>query len=472
VETRSRSETLGDMKTIGRMRSTHSVYFAAAILSIVVLALAAEPWQARAAAPQDWFQTGTGLGVQKARVAVADFVPGNPGSQPLAQLFTDTVRADLDYSGILDEVSKSFLPQADPSGPGTLKESDWTAPPANAQFVAYGMLTASGNTLGVDAWLSDVHTPGAAPVIGKRYPGTVTTEDVRRVAHEFADEIVKRLSGGAPGIATTRIAFVSSRSGNKEIWAMDYDGQNQQQLTHMRTIALTPRWSPDDSRIAFTCFGAPKGPPTAQICMYSMELQRNVAFASYRGTNASPTWSPDGTKLAFMSSPTGTPNIYMADATSGGSLKRLTVSSGPDAQPVWNRKTGQQIVYVSGRGGLPQLYLMNADGTNSEKIDLPDMGYVVDPDWSPNGQLLAFSWRRPEGNFDIYVMDISTHKLVEVTRDAGRNEKPSWAPDGRHLVFQSTRTGSWQIWTMLADGTQARQLTMEGQNESPNWSPK
>lgn len=454
------------MKTIGRSRSTHSVSFALAILSILILALGAEPWGSRAA-PQDWFTAGTGLGVQKARVAVADFVPGNAGSQPLGQLFTDTVRADLDYSGILDEVSKSFLPQADPGTPGALKESDWTAPPANAQFVGYGTLTASGNTLGVDAWLSDVHTPGAAPVIGKRYPGSVTTEDVRRVAHEFADEIVTRLSGGAPGIATTRIAFVSSRSGNKEIWVMDYDGQNQTQLTKGRTIAVAPRWSPDDSRIAYTCLAG-----TFQICMYSMELGRNVAFARYGGTNASPSWSPDGTRLAFMSSMGAAPNIYTADAASGGSLKRITVSGGPDAQPVWNRKTGQQIAYVSGRGGLPQLYLMNADGTNSEKVDLPDMGYVVDPDWSPNGQLLAFTWRRPEGNFDIYVMDIASHKLVEVTRDAGRNEKPSWAPDGRHLVFQSTRTGKWQIWTMLADGTEARQLTTEGQNESPNWSPK
>jgi TolB protein len=421
--------------------------------------------------PQDWIKTGTGLGVEKARVAVADFVEGNAGSQPLAQLFTDTVRADLEYTGILDEVSKSFLPLARPGSPGALNPAQWTAPPANAQFVAYGTLTASGDTLGVDAWLNDVRSPGAPPAIGKKYPGSVTNEDVRRVAHQFADEIVMRLSGGVPGIGMTRIAFVSSRSGNKEIWVMDYDGQGQKQLTQQRTIAVTPRWSPDASRIAYTCFGEPKAPPTAQICVYSMELGRKIAFAHFAGTNASPSWSPDGSKLTFMSSAAGPPNIYMSDTTGGG-LKRITTSGGPDAQPVWNPKTGQQVVFVSGRGGLPQLYTMNADGTNVEKVDLPDMGYVVDPDWSPNGQLLAFSWRRPDGNFDIYAMDIATRQLVQLTRDAGRNEKPSWAPDGRHLAFQSTRTGKWQIWTMLADGTGARQLTTEGQNESPNWSPK
>ena len=120
----------------------------------------------------------------------------------------------------------------------------------------------------------------------------------------------------------------------------------------------------------------------------------------------------------------------------------------------------------------PVLYLANSDGSDVEKLNLPDMGYVIDPAWSPNGQLLAFSWRRPSGNYDIYAMDIVSRQLVELTRDAGRNERPSWAPDGRHLVFESTRTGTRQIWSMLADGSQAHQLTFEAQNESPSWSSK
>jgi TolB protein len=115
---------------------------------------------------------------------------------------------------------------------------------------------------------------------------------------------------------------------------------------------------------------------------------------------------------------------------------------------------------------------MNSDGTSVSKFDLPDMGYVIDPSWSPNGQILAFSWRRPNGNYDIYVMEAATSKIVEITRDAGRNERPSWAPDGRHIVFESTRGGTRQIWSMLADGSQPHQLTTTGHNESPNWSPK
>jgi TolB protein len=205
--------------------------------------------------------------------------------------------------------------------------------------------------------------------------------------------------------------------------------------------------------------------------MYSTDSNRLISFPRYRGTTCCPAWSPDGKQLAFMASGLSDPGIYTSDAD-GGHLHRLTLSRGVSTSPVWNPKTGQQIIFLSDRGGEPVLYQMNADGSNVEKIAMPDMGYVVDPSWSPNGQLLAFAWRRPSGNFDIYIMDIVSRQLVELTRDTGRNERPSWAPDGRHLVFESTRTGTRQIWTMLADGSEPKEITYSGQNESPNWSPK
>ena len=425
------------------------------------------------AASQDWFRTGTGLGVSKARVAVADFAGKSPSSQPLGIEFSDVVRSDLDYSGILELVSKSFYPLQSPSAPAELDVKAWTDAPASAQLLAFGNLSASGNDLEIQAWLNDVRNASLPPVIGKVYRGQVSDAQVRTFAHQFADEIISKLSGGLPGIASTQIAFVSNRSGNKEIWAMDYDGENQHQLTQLHTIALTPRWSPDATRIAFTCYAPPGSGSvlTAQICIQSMLTNHLISWPRFHGTNASPAWSPDGSQLMFMSSMYGNPELFVTDA-SGARPKRITYSTGASTSPSWNPKTGQQVAFVSDRGGIPQLYTMNADGSSQAKVDLPDMGYVIDPAWSPNGQLLAFSWRRPSGNYDLYVMEIATRQLVELTRDAGRNERPSWAPDGRHLVFESTRTGTRQIWSMLADGTAARQLTKQGQNESPNWSPK
>jgi TolB protein len=444
----------------------------AAVLSVlfsaVALAVLASP---RPTAAQDWFRTGTGLGVTKARLAVPDTAAHSAAAQPLAKTFHDVLWADLEYSGILDLVSPSFYPQVVPSQPSELKAQDWAAAPASAYMVAYGNLSADGSNLAFAGFLSDVHNPTAPLALQKIYRGAATDKDARRLAHQFADDIVSILSGGQAGIAQTQIAYVSARAGNKEIWVMDYDGANQHQVTHLKSISLTPRWSPDATRIAFTCYVPFRRVTSAQICIYSTVSGRLISFPRYRGTNSSPAWSPDGSQIAFMSSQNGDPEIYVADAD-GARLHRITFAAGVSTSPAWNPKTGMQIVFVSDRGGAPALYLANSDGSNVQKIDLPDMGYVIDPAWSPNGQLLAFSWRRPSGNYDIYVMDIVSHQLVELTRDEGRNERPSWAPDGRHLVFESTRTGTRQIWSMLADGSDPHQLTFEGQSESPNWSPK
>ena len=446
-------------------RSTQVTYIA---FSFVLATL----FLVSSAAAQDWFRTGTGLGVEKPRLAVTDFAARADNAKNHSQLFTQVVRDDLQFSGIIDLVSPSFYPQQVPSQPSELQNAVWTQAPLNANLVAFGNLTESSAEVVISGWLYDVRSPSGQAVVGQVYRGAPTDAQVRKFAHQFADEIISRLSGGLPGIASTQIAFVSSRTGTKEIWIMDYDGANQRPLTSLRTISLTPRWSPDDSRIAFTCFEpGPARVVSAQICMYSMDAGKVLAFPRFRGTNTTPAWSPDGSQIMFSSSMAGNPELYVADAN-GGRPKRLTFSNGASISPSWNPKTGQTVVFVSDRGGIPKLYLMNADGTNTTLLDVPDKGYLIDPAWSPNGQMVAFSWRRPDGNFDIYVMDPASLQLVQLTRDTGRNERPCWAPDGRHIVFESTRGGDRQIWTMLADGSQPHQLTMSGGNESPNWSPK
>ncbi|HEX4379577.1 MAG TPA: hypothetical protein VH022_06070 [Candidatus Acidoferrum sp.] len=444
--------------------------FVASIFFALLVMLTAGP--ARAQNPA-WFRIGIGLddASAKPRVAVPDFVPREEPTRQHSQLFAQVVRDDLTFSGVIDVVSPSFYPQQLPSIPGELKATTWTDQPLNSNMVAFGNLTQTASEVAIQAWLNDVRNPSGQPVIGKVYRGAPTDDQVRKFAHQFADEIISKLSGGIPGIASTQIAFVSSRTGTKEIWVMDYDGQNQHPLTSLKSISLTPRWSPDASRIAFTCFAPSHGLVSPQICMYSVDAGKVITFPRFKGTNSSPAWSPDGSKLMFSSSMLGNPEIFVSDAN-GGTPKRLTFANGASTSPSWNPKTGASVVYVSDRGGIPKLYMMGADGTNSVELDLPDKGYLIDPAWSPNGAVLAFSWRRPEGAYDIYIMDPTSRQIVQITRDSGRNERPSWAPDGRHIVFESTRTGTRQIWTMLADGSQAHMLTATGHNESPNWSPR
>jgi TolB protein len=421
---------------------------------------------------QDWVRTGTGLGVDKIRLAAADFKPStqDPNTAALLKTFNDTLWNDLDNAGIFDMVSKSFYPTDVPGSPNEVRFEQWNAPPPNASMLAFGDLGATGNNLLVHGWLYDVKNVASPQVLGKQYTDAATADSARAIAHKFANEIIFRLGGGVAGIAESKIYFVSDRGGHKEIWAMDYDGSNQHQVTHQGTISLSPRISPDGSRLAFSSLTKTGW----EIMMYSIDLNRAVSFARFGGTNLSPSWAPDGTKVAFSSSRGGEPNIYVADP-SGANPRRLTSDRGPDVGPTFNRKTGAQIAFVSGRTGLPQIYTMEADGTNAQRVT--DQGYAVSPSWSPNGQFLSFSWFRKygpgaPGANDIYLMDIASKQWVQLTHDGGRNDFPSWSPDGRHIVFQSSRSGSEQIWTMLADGTKVQQLTFSGRNSQPNWSWK
>jgi len=421
---------------------------------------------------QDWIRTGTGLGVEKVRLAASDFkaTTQDPKNADLLKAFNDTLWNDLDNAGIFDMVSKSFYPLQVPGNPSEVRFEAWNGPPPNASMLAFGDLGVTANNVLVHGWLYDVKNTASPQVLGKQYTDSATTEGARLIAHRFANEIIFRLGGGVAGICESKIYFVSDRSGHKEIWEMDYDGSNQHQLTHLGTISLSPRISPDGSRLAFSSLNKSGW----DIMMYSTELSRTVSFPRFGGTNLSPTWSPDGTRVAFSSSRGGEPNIYIADA-SGGNSRRLTTDRGPDVGPTFNRKTGSQIAFVSGRTGLPQIYTMEADGTNVQRVT--DQGYAVSPSWSPNGQFLSFSWFRKygagaPGANDIYLMDIASKQWVQLTHDGGRNDFPSWSPDGRHIVFQSSRSGTEQIWSMLADGTKVQQLTFSGRNSQPNWSWK
>ena len=423
---------------------------------------------------QDWVHVTTNMPQERIRLAAADFKPvgDDPQTPALKATFDTTLYNDLSAAGIFDIVSKSMAPQSKPGSQQEINLAEWSAAPASAVNVAFGAFSASNGRLVVYGWLDDTRNTSNPQVLGKQYNEAASQDMARTVAHRFADEIIKQLGGGVDGIAETKIYFVSTRSGSKEIWAMDYDGANEHQVTHLGSISISPRISPDNSRLAFASLGRDGW----AVRMFSLELGRMVSFPSgaVSGNNQSPAWSADGTKLAFSSSRSGDPEIWVCDA-GGGNPHKVTSFRGPDVAPTWNPKTNAQLAWVSGRTGLPQIYIMDQDGANVQRIT--DGGYAVSPSWSPNGQLLVFSWNRKygpgdPGGVDIHVIDIASKNYIQVTHESGSNDFPSWAPDGRHIVFERTINHHSEIWTMLADGTQQRQLTHSGNNFMPNWSWK
>ena len=436
-----------------------------------LLCLVFSAWSLQA---QDTFKTETSSGVSNIRIAVADFKPlsGDPQTADLKRTFDATLFSDLANAGIFDVVSKSLLPQSTPGAPGEISLQQWSVAPASASMVAFGAFSVQGGKIVCNGFLFDAKNLQYPQVLAKQYNEDASDDSARQIAHRFADEIIFRLSGGSQGIAESKIYYVKLAGANKEIWQMDYDGANQHPITHLGTVSISPRISPDNSRLAFSSLGH----DGFQIRMFSLVLNRMVNFASVGGTNLSPAWSPNGKDIAYSSSRSGDPEIWISD-TSGNSSRRITNFRGPDVSPVFNPRTGSQIAWISGRTNLPQLYVMDIDGSNVQRMT--DGGYATSPSWSPNGQFLTFAWDRKygpgaPGGQDIYVMEIATKRWIQLTHDGGRCDFPSWSPDGRHIVYANSPDGKathMKIMTMLADGTQKHELTGAGA-DMPNWSWK
>lgn len=425
---------------------------------------------------------------ERPAMAIPDF-RGSGAAQPLMGTFNQTLWNDIDSAGLFKMVPKTSYPTTIPQQPSDFREApaapparrnqppttpsggglymiDWSGPPVSTNYLAFGYTAVQNDVLVLYGWLFDLSrgTPANAQVIGKRYLGSVNESGVRKVAHEFAADILAVF--GQKSLFGTKIVFVSNRTKNKEVWMMDWDGSNQRQITQFKSLSIMPAIAPDSSKIAFTSYA--RGNPG--IFLFSVDPIRQLPFYNQVASlNETPDFTPDGKQLVYSSSASGWAQIYIANLD-GSNLRRISSSRAIEVEPKINPKTGAEMVFVSGRSGPQQIYRMNMDGADVERLTSGE-GEASNPSWNPDGQHIAFSWTQgyATGNFNIFIMDVATRSYTQLTHGEGRNENPSWAPDGLHLVFMSTRTGSPQIWSMLADGTQVKQLTTQGSNWTPVW---
>jgi TolB protein len=408
----------------------------------------------------------TRSGGKAIRIALPEFAFSTPvgNGEQLAKVFNETLWNDLDFSGNIELAARSYYPIGVFVSPADIKVADWKAPLVNADYIAYGSLLLEGGRFTAIGRLRDL---GAEQdLIASTFPGANNQEEsARLVAHNFADRILEQLGLGR-GLSRTKIAFVSDRTGTKEIFSMDYDGNGQQRLTAVQSIAITPNWSPVDDRIAYTAW---RGNAQPRIEIVSSTGERTSFQQVTAVANTVPSWSPDGKSVVYASRRDGNTEIYWADAT-GANPRRLTHTASIDTSPVINPANGRQIAFVSSRSGTPQIYMMDSDGTNVVRIT-EEGGDAENPVFSPDGTMIAFAWQKPKsGAFDIHLYDRTTRRFTQLTFGEGNNERPTWAPDGKHIAFQSNRSGVTQIYAMTLDGKKVRQLTRSGRNEGPSWS--
>jgi TolB protein len=401
------------------------------------------------------------------------------GAEPFMDVFNTTLRGDLENSGLFDMRPASFYPPNNPQRAEDLRPEDnhlgfalpdWSGAPVNASHLVFGYAAGINGTLALYGNVYDTRVTGniqSAQLFAQRYAGSLDQSGAIRVAHEFASDIIQKF-GGSGSLVGSRIYFVSNRSAKDEIWAMDWDGNNQKQVTHLNSLSLYPAVSPDGTRVAFTSWA--KGTP--RIMIVNTENGRLLPFYNQEASlNAFATFTADGKNIYYSSSAAGITQIFEA-ALNGEDFRRISHRNAIDVEPKVNPRNPGILLFVGGPGGQ-QIYTMNAEGSNVERVTNGE-GEASNPAWNPDGQHIAFSWTRgyAKGDWNVFVMDIASRQYAQLTHSEGRNENPVWAPDGRHIVFASTRGGRSQIYTMLADGSQVTRLTQQGTNRYPVWGTK
>jgi len=311
---------------------------------------------------------------------------------------------------------------------------------ASANFTASG--TASGGTL--RGKLTDAN---GAPLLEKTYTG-----NARRAAHLFADDIVSTITG-QHGIAASKIAFVSTRSGRKEIYTADYDGANVVQVTRDGAISVAPALSPNGRRLAYTGYHG----GYADIYLIDLDSGARRPLVKFPGTNSGASFSPDGGRIACTVSRDGNPELYVVGLSGGA--RRLTKTPGVESSPSWS-PDGSEIVYSNDDSGSPQLFRIPSSGGQRKHIPT-GYGYCTEPCWSPDGKKIAFTTR--SGGFSIAVKDLQTG----ATKIHASGENPVWGANSRHVIYS---TGSSLILLDTQTGRPTPIITGLGKVTEPTWS--
>lgn len=399
------------------------------------------------------------------RVGV-DYIPGmRPGLVVLPGPGLDTLRAmvrrDLDYSDRFEMVQVDDAP-----GSGTVGRGDPEGGGANL-----GIYKTLGAQLAVElveapaGVTARLHDLNVSKVRSEQTVGLppVTDPEYRLAVHRLADEVA-RWASGTPGIAATRFLFVEGG----RVYQIDSDGANMVPLTPTGLTALSPVWSPDGQRLAYTKLEAGRGGVLVQSLAGGEPL---VVPGATTALNITPAFAPDGRTLAYAHADESGTDIYTANVADRCCAQRLTVGRYADNLSPTYSPDGRRIAFVSTRAGPPQIYVMAADGTDQELLAPFDYGATGPsnaPEWSPDGANVVFH-RDVSRSPQLFVVDVAGRRVRQLT-SAGRNQDPTWAPDGRHVAFISDRSGRRQMWIIDMETGRVRQIQTPGAARLPSWS--
>lgn len=392
----------------------------------------------------------TGVGMTQMPIAVAPFKGENASPQKLAAI----VQADLERSGQFKGIDTAGVAVDELSRPDW---SAWRQRSADA-LVGGSMTRLADGRYDIRARLWDV----VKGLDKAEFRDTVPAADLRQSAHRMADWVYQQLTG-TPGAFATRIAYVTKAAGRYTLWVADSDGEGAQAALASPEPIISPSWSPNGQQLAYVSFESRK----PVIYVHEIATGRRRVLANFRGSNSAPAWAPDGRSLIATLSRDGGSQLFRIDVASG-EARRLTTSVGIDTEPAFSAD-GTALYFVSDRGGSPQIYRMPAQGGPAERVTF-NGSYNISPSPSPDGRWLAYV-SRIGGQFKLHVMDIASGQSSPIT-DTAADEKPSFAPNSRLIVYATVAQGREALMTSTVDGRiKARLAGQGGDIREPDWGP-
>jgi TolB protein len=394
----------------------------------------------------------SGVGLTQIPVAIAVFRGEETSPQKIAAL----VQADLERSGQFRGVDSSGASLDETSRPDF---STWRQKSADALLAGSVTRLADGRfDVRMRLWDSvrgqDLGSQSKA----------VVQADLRLAAHEIADFVYEKLTG-EKGVFSTRVAYVTKKGQSFNLWVADADGESPQSALASSEPIISPAWSPNGRQLAYVSFEARK--PT--IYVHEVATGKRRLVANFKGSNSAPAWSPDGKTLALTLSRDGGSQLNLLDlAVAGSEPRRIAQSSSIDTEPVFTAD-GRSIYFVSDRGGSPQIYRVPVAGGNPERVTFGG-SYNISPALSPDGRWLAYI-SRVSGAFKLHVMELATGSASAIT-DTTSDERPSFSPNSRMLIYATQQQGKEALMTTTLDGKiKARLAGQTGDIREPNWGP-
>lgn len=392
----------------------------------------------------------SGVGLTQLPISITPF----KGESASPQKISDIIRADLERSGQFRSVAvaSSALDEVTLPNLSVFRQ-------AGADALVSGSVTKlADGRFDVRFRLWDV-------VKGEDLRGqsfAVSESDLRLAAHRVADYVYEKLTGDK-GAFSTRIAYVTKSGQRYQLWVADADGENALPALASAEPIISPAWSPDGNQLAYVSFESRK----PVVYVHNVSTGKRRLIANFKGSNSAPAWSPDGKTIAVTLSLGGGSQLFLLNSD-GGTPRRLMQSGSIDTEPVFS-PDGQRIYFVSDRGGSPQIYRASVTGQNAERVTFTG-AYNISPTLSPDGRWMAYI-SRVGGAFRLHLMELESGSVRAIS-DTGADESPSFAPNGKLVVYATQYQGREALMTSTLDGkVKARLSGQSGDIREPHWGP-